>query len=273
MRRAGAAMTEEIDRAAGQVFVRLIEIPPGAPWDQFWAARLDAAHGAPLGGDALVWAIRRLEPWRPRSPGRFAAGYVRREAIRDREVVVDAGGTPVRLRFAQPELRRRRVTRLALTGGLAAVALVAGGLGVQKALELRSQREQTLARLEDNAARWERVARRERRQAADVALLKKAGADRASFADLAADLFWLGQAKAPSVAIERVQWSRGEMRVVSVGPGRPVLGSERALEPVAEVAGAREWRIGGASPTVVRGGIARPSVVVSASERSSGGGT
>jgi len=266
-------MTDANGSPGGQPYVRMLEIPPGAPWDQARAARLEAAHGAPLGGETLLWALARMEPWRPRAPTRYAVAYVRREAAPGAPLAVDVNGRAVRFRFPFPAGRGRiRLAGRGMTVVLAGLVAVVAALDLPKALDLRGAREQALARLEANAQRWERLARRERQQRADAALLRKTGADRASFADLAADLFWLGQARAPSVAIQRVQWRPDQMQVTSLGPGAPVLGSERRIERLGEGAGVSEWRIGGQPVQVVRAGAARPSVMLSQAERAAEGG-
>lgn len=259
----------EADAGPARFYVRVVETPPGAPWDQSRAARLDASLGAPLGADALIWAVERLAPWRPRMPGRFGVAYVRREDAPGGPAMLSVEGAQVRFRFSSAEEQNRRLRTIATIGLLAAAAICGGVLAVQKALSVRAEREAALAQLEVNARGWDQAASLRSQAASDAAALQKAGAQGAAFGDLAADLFWLGQAKAPSVTIERVLWSPGGLEVTALGPGQPVIGSERKVEPAGELGGARRWRIGPgrARPVERRSGISRPSVAMSSQER------
>lgn len=266
-------MTDEAEHEVARFYVRVMQTPPGAPWDQTRAARLDASLGAPLGGDALTWAVERLASWRPRTSGRFAVAYVRREDAPSAPAALSVEGAQVRFRFSTEADRAGRLRTLAV-GGLLAVAAISGGVfGIQKALSVRTEREAALAQLETNARGWERVARLRRQGAADAAVLRRAGAEGAAFGDVAADIFWLGRAKAPSVTIERVRWSRSGLEVTALGPGQPVIGAERPIEAAGEAVGARVWRIGGPRVAVPqRDGISRPSVAMSSQERAHAGG-
>lgn len=267
-------MTAETAQSdAPRFYVRVVETPPGAPWDQSRAARLDASLGAPLGANALTWAVERLAPWRPRMPGRFGVAYVRRQDAPTGPSTLSVEGVQVRFRFSTPEEQTRRLRTTATTGVLAAAAICGGVLATQKALSVRAEREASLAQLEVNARGWDRVAHLRSQAASDGAVLRRAGVQGATFGDLAADLFWLGRAKAPSVTIERVRWSSSGLEVTALGPGQPVIGSERKVEPVGESGGARIWRIGSASLRSVerRGGISRPSVAMSSQERQPSG--
>lgn len=255
----GASPTE-------RMFIRQIEVPPGPPWDQRRAVRLEARHGAPLREEAVAWAIRRLSPWRPRAMGRFAVAYVRREDVTATPLTALVAGQDVAFRFARPWRERLQLRTFGLTAGLGLFAALTLAAAVEKAVTVRGTSETHLARLELNGRRWTRVLRHDREIAADQVLLRETGAEHSTFADLATDLFWLGQARAASATIDRVQWRRDEMRVVSESPGPPVLGSERLVEAVGRVAGAREWRIGARSPAIARQSMGRPSVVISSSD-------
>jgi hypothetical protein len=255
-------------------YVRVVETPPGAPWDQSRAARLDALLGSPLAGDALSWAVERLAPWRPRTPGRFGVAYARRDDAPAGLTTLAVENAQVRFRFSTPEDRNRRLRAMAMTGLLATAAISGLGLGSQKALSVRAEREAALARLEVNARGWDRVARFQNQAASDTAALRRAGVEGAAFGDLAADLFWLGRAKAPSVTIERVRWNRSGMEVTAIGPGQPVIGSERTVEALGGSDSVRAWRIGPAhaAPVERRSGISRPSVAMSIQERAQAAG-
>jgi len=244
-----------------EAFVRKVEIPPGAPWDQWRAAKLEAAHSAPLSAGETAVSVRRLRPWAPNTTGLFGVAYVRRTDGLAPELSATIDGVAVAFRFASPRAQRVTLRRHATTAAFLLFAMIALGLATQKALQAREANEALLAREEINAKRWDAHGQKLQRDADERRLLHRAGADGRSFADVAADLVWLGQSKAPSVALERVTWTAGEMQVLAQGPGAPLLTPERPLAPLERVAGLQTWRIGKTAPPVVKAGMARPSVV------------
>jgi len=243
------------------MFIRKLEIPPGAPWDQWRAAKLEAAHGAPLPTEEAALSVKRLRHWAPHSVGLFAVAYIRRADDLPAELSAVVDGLTVRFRFAAPRLRQATLKRQAIALASLVFAAVSLGLAGQKALEARAANEALLQREEAHAQRWGAAARQRRRDAEEQRLIRQAGAEGRGFGDLAADLVWLGRAKAPSVAFERVRWTAGEMQVLVQGPGAPLLTPERPLTPIDQIAGLQAWRIGERARPVVKAGVVRPSVV------------
>jgi hypothetical protein len=254
---------------ASDVFVRRIDTPPGAPWDQARAARLEALHGGPLGASDLAFSVKRLSSWAPGAPGEFAAAYMHRARVSDQPVMVRVGAVEHAFRFRDAALERRRLAELTLTLGMVAAATLALGLAGERALSVRAANEAQLAQQERLAARQRQLAAEASSRAADAGLLLRAGVPPAGVAGLADDLLWLGQAKAPSVVVQRVRWTPQAMEVLSEGPGEPVLGAERRIEPAGDFAGARLWRITRPSMGPTASGVSRPSVVTSAPQRPS----
>lgn len=260
--------------SAPQLFTRVIVIPPGAPWDQHRAARLDAAHGAPLAGDEVVFALRRLDPWRPRTSARYGVAY-RRCLGADVSETVEARleGRSVRFRFGGPIARPREPRVLIVTAAmtlLAGLALMGGGF---KAREVRAAKTETLERLEANALIGVRQDRRRRQTIAELALVRRADGAGRDFADLAGDLWWLGQVRDPAVKIQTVLWSRGALIVTGSGGDSPVRSAERPVERLQASAGQGVWRIGPPAAPVVRQGLVRPSVVSQSPPQSKAGGS
>jgi hypothetical protein len=136
-----------------QVFVRTLSAPAGLPWDQLRAAVLEARLGAPLPLGEVVYQLKRLEPWTPGKPARFAAFYVRAQAIGERlsaQPVVD--GEPIPIEFISRAAQRRRSQRfmiLASAGGLLSAILLGSTL---TALSARSQAAAELETAEQLAA-------------------------------------------------------------------------------------------------------------------------
>ena len=242
-----------------KLFVRRMEIPPAAPWVQAQAAQMDARHGAPLGGGALTWSIRRLGRWRPGVTGEFAVAYARAADVTSSRAEAEVGGRPVTITFTRVGAAGRGAA-LAVKAAMIAAPVAALLLAGDRALDIRHQREASLGRLEEIAFRWQRHDRAERRAEAQARQLSDAGLVNRSFADLGADLYWLAQAKSPEARIDQVAWRPGELVVHSSGSAAPVAGRERSVERQEDSAGGG-WRIASAPPPVVRGGQVRPSVV------------
>lgn len=214
-----------------QVFVRALTTPPGAPWEQARAARLDARHGSPLPIGELLHQVRRLDRWRPGQSGRFAAFYVRAREARDPfETTVDVEGQAVTVRFgtSAPDLRRLRGVGL----GLAALVVsgAALGTGVMLALgakssvqaELEANEQLAASRLPAAAAYKARV-----RQARELKAL--AGAAR-PLDEVLADLSWVATSKTPEARIVGVHWERGLLAIEARGEQPPFLAVDRAIE-------------------------------------------
>ena len=254
-------------REASPVFVRRINTPPGAPWDQYRAAKLDGEFGAPLPLDQIAMGLKRLEPWKPRKTGRFAVAYVRRSElgarraitakVDDQTVVFSVGSYGPRTMLTDPRLG------LVIIGLAAAISM---GLAVSKSWRARTYNEAALARLERAAGRVSQQALRRQQEASDARLLANVKADGRSFADLGRDLAWLGTARKPSATIRTVHWDGGVLDITVSGPDRPVVGSERPVEIGPREDGLGHWRIGAATAPVMNGGVARPSVVTTPQE-------
>lgn len=256
---------------AAKIFARIIEIPPGAPWDQYRAARLDAAHRAPLAAGEVAFVLKRLDAWRPRAPARYGVAYRRRgasDAADIEDVVLDGRTVRFRFRSARPRDLRGVLPTLAVAA-LAALALAGAGL---KALEARAVKAEALTRLEANAAVAARLDRRRRQAEAEAALIRRADGEGRGIADLVADLWWLGQARAPEVILRKIEWTREAMVVEGVGDRRLVAGAERPVQLTSDSRGAKTWRVGSPPPPVVRNGVVRPSIVSSAPAPSGKGG-
>ena len=239
-------------------FLRCFEIPAGAPWRQWQAARIEATHAGPLPSAASLVSVRRLGRWAPGVTARFAVAYVRRDErpVPPIETVVD--GHSVRFAFASAAAARTDLRDLAVTGLYVATAVLCVGLAMEKALAARAANDLLLTREEVRARRWGVAEHRANAAAKDEDLLRRAGADGRSFADVASDLVWLGRTKRPSAIIERVRWNGPAMRVLVDGSAPPTTSDERALAPIGKIADAREWEVKRSSPSVVKIGLTPP---------------
>lgn len=208
--------------AQPQVLPRTISTPPGPPWEQARAARLEARHGAPLPLTEVVWRLRRVEPWSPGRPGRYAAFYVRERELKARFTsVVEVDGRPVEVEF-RPAADQRLQIRTAAYGALAVlgVGLLCAGAAAF-ALHARSQTEARLATAEQTAAVKLRAARSLQKRA-DAARRLHAVQGAAAPVDVAmADLGWASVARSEEANIVAVHWDHGLLAVETKGDASP----------------------------------------------------
>lgn len=221
------------------VFARVVLAPPGWPWEQVRGAQLAARHEAPLPMDQVHLRLRRLRPWRPGQPARFAACYVRASEIRERfEAKVEVEGQQVEVVFEPPEALARRARRSLLVGSAAAGVAALLFVSVAAALLARSQGEKQLATLEhDVAVKLQRAEAAQSLRRQSAALAAASPGDRTSVP--MADLAWAMAARAPDARIEAWRWDHGASRVQARGEASPFADPHRAVTRE----GAGLWRI------------------------------
>lgn len=227
-----------------RVFARVVNAPPGWPWEQMRGALLEARHGAPLPIDQMQLRLKRLTPWSPTQGARFAACYIRAAELETRlETVVDVEGRPVPVIFEPPEALARRARR-SLFIGLAAAALTALlFVAIAGALLARSERETQLAALEhDAAARLRRAEALQVLRRQSAALVAAQPGDRVA-APLA-DLAWAMAARGPDARIQAWRWERGVSHVEARGDAPPFTDPRRTVgREAAAGRGAWSWRV------------------------------
>jgi hypothetical protein len=205
-----------------QVLPRTISTPPGPPWEQARAARLEARHGAPLAIADVAWRLRRLEPWAPGRPGRYAAFYVRVRELKTRfTAIVEIDGRPMEIEF-RPEAEQRQRVQAATYVALAILgtSLLSAG-AIAFALHARSEAEMRLAASEQVAAGKLRAARvLQRRQDATRRLHAAQGAA-APVASVMADLGWASVSRAADSQVVAVHWDHGLLAVEARGDTSP----------------------------------------------------
>jgi hypothetical protein len=158
---------DEDEGGRQRVFVRVINTPPGAPWDQSRQAALEARLGAPARLSDVVYRVRRLESWRPARPARFAAVYARAEDSRNGlRATPTIDGRPVAVSFMSPAVQAQKLRDVTLVGAGAAAAIGLILLLVLTVLSRRSQTGELLAQTEAMAAaKLSRAERSDRMQA------------------------------------------------------------------------------------------------------------
>jgi hypothetical protein len=219
-----------------KVLVRTIPTPPGLPWDQARAARLEAVHGAPLPMADIVFRLQRLDPWRPGAPGRYVAFYVLARELTGRlDTTVEVDGRILPVSFltpAQQRVQARRVLTIGVAAGLAVFVVTAS---VGAAFAKRSQAEATLSALETRAAtRLRAVEVRQKLKTQNRAL--EAQPDRGGrIRDALSDIAWASAAKSPEAHIEQLHWEPGLLAVEVRGTPAPFGANEdRAVQKAAK---------------------------------------
>lgn len=243
-----------------QVFVRALSVPPGAPWEQARAARLDARHGAPLPIGELMHQVRRLEPWGPGKAGRYAALYVRaREYQAPFETDVEVGGRTLRAQFGARAVDRDRARMLALVAGLLVVSGAALGGGLMLALGARSEATARLEAAEQLAASRLKMAEGVRARQQQARELRDLVGQARPMGEVVGDLTWVATSKAPEARILAVRWEGGLLAAEARGEtppfqsvDRPVAKASRPLRPGVWLWGVGRpgARTGGAEPFV-----------------------
>jgi hypothetical protein len=244
-----------------QIFVRTLSAPAGLPWDQSRAAALEARLGAPLPLGEVVYQLKRLEGWAPGRPARFAAFYVRAQAIGERlsaRPVVD--GEPVAVEFLSRAERRRRSQRfivLASTAGLVTVAVLGSTLS---AIAVRSQAAAELDAAEQLALLKVDQAKAVRGLKDQARMLDGAGLKGRSLEAVLRDLAWASSAKAPEAKIVAMRWERGLMAFEVKGDAAPFTRLDRSVRKAEGPAtgGVTLWGVGpAADETGLRNGADR----------------
>lgn len=227
-----APPTAQEAREEPKVFVRTLTAPAGLPWEQSKTVDLDARLGAPLPAGDVVYQLKRLEPWRPSAPARFAAFYVLARDVDGRlETHAQVDGKDVGVVFESASETARRAKRLGAIGLAAGVFAFLVVLAVGLALNRRAELEAQLTAAEQKAAvKLKGVAAKARLKAQERAL--RGWPDRgAPVSDVLADIAWTSSAKSGAATIEGFHWDRGYVAVEARGAAPPlVVFADRKLE-------------------------------------------
>jgi len=233
--------------AMPHIFVRALSTPPGAPWEQARAARLDSRHGAPLPLAELMHQVRRLDRWAPGQPGRYAAFYIRAREFREPfESSVEVDGRTVRVKFgaSSPDLRRFQGAGAALLAITLCGAIL--GTGVTLALAARREAETRLAAEEQLAASRLKLAQAHRDRSNQARDLRALVGHARPLGEVLGDLTWVATSKTPEARLTGVHWERGLLAVEARGEQPPFLAVDRPIErsPKPLRAGVWLWAVG-----------------------------
>lgn len=213
------------------VFARAIDAVAAMPWDQSRAARLDAILNAPIPTSDVALVLRRIGRWAYRSPARFAAIYARQSDVGDGlSTTIELDGRPMAVSFPSA---RRRMARARLLLVVTTVVTTATFLFVATAATIwsaRSQAEQRLAALEQQAARNLLQAQAAERISAQSRALDAQGVRGTRAADVLGDLAWASMARKPDARVAAFHWEAGVVAVEARGEDSPLAPSDRLVE-------------------------------------------
>jgi hypothetical protein len=216
-------------------FVRLVSIPPTWPWRQTRAAELQARLGAPVAEDKLLYSVQRLEPWRPRTPCRFAILYARKDQVRDvYSTTLTIDGRELRFSLQPPSERQREQLLAAVSVGLCVGLGLATCAGVTTALEHRAVSSETLAELEAQSQAALKRAQVQARSRQDMQLLLGLGARDHSPSRVLEDLLWVSNHRRTDTGISAFHWESGLSAVEVEGDGDPFTAPDRMVERAAK---------------------------------------
>lgn len=203
---------DEEPRLEPKVFSRTIATPAALPWDQARSAHLDARLGAPLPLTEVTYQLRRLEPWAPGRPGRFAAFYVRTREVGARlDATVQVDGRPFEVSFLSAAEQSRRARRLAFAAAIGGLCVAPPVAVIWSAATKRAQIEQQLDSADQTAARKLKEAQDLETLKRQARLLNLAGGADRRLKVVLNDLAWASAARSADVKLEAIHWDRGYM--------------------------------------------------------------
>lgn len=214
-----------------QVFMRPLSIPAGWPWEQARAAELEARHGAPLPIADLLHKVRRLTPWGPGRPGRYAAFYVRlSEYRRPFETTMSVEGQAISIAFGKSgqTFRQAPIVVAALALVVATGAIFGGGLVL--AMQTRALTTGHLEADEVLAGGKLRSATALNRRRQQSIALKEAVGQSEPVAQVLNDLGWVAASRTPEARISAFHWDHGLTAVEVRGDSAPFTATDRGIE-------------------------------------------
>jgi hypothetical protein len=204
------------------IFAKAIATPPGLPWDQARAAEMEARRAAPLPMANLSLQLRRLEPWRFRQAGRYAAFYTRSDQVGTGFTGSTRLGSQLfTVDFQPPGEAAARAKRMSVATSLGAVFAIVAAWAIGSALTLHAHTAKELRHLGEETA--QRLTRAQslvtlKRQTVALAGIVDRGAP---LSDVLADLGEASSARKADVQIESFHWRPTVYGVLVRGDGVP----------------------------------------------------
>jgi len=250
------------DEPSARVFGRSISVPPGFPWDQAKAARLEARVSSPLPAHEVALQMRRLDAWAPGRPARYAAFYARRADVRaGLSELVEIDGVPLEVLFASPETAaRRRTTVIAIAASVAAFVSVLV-VSVGAAMTARCDAEEQVSRLELSIDQRTHALAVRSKSLNEARALDNSGLADRDIDHVLNDLAWVGANKGADVRFLSWYWDRGVMAVEVRGSAPPFSASDREIRRAEKPTQRGVWLYGIASAKASNASGAGPALL------------
>lgn len=223
------------EEVAPPVFTRVLSTPPGLPWDQARAARLEAARAAPMPIEGLTLRLKRLDPWRNGKAGAFAAFYVKTGALGggfSASKVIDGRTVTVDFKSrAQARAEARLLAVFAGVGGAAAVAVLGAVITAAAVRHGGDGRLDDLTRDSAHQLKHAQVVSALKRQ---NTALQSADNEGAPIGEVLGDLAWASRMRRQDVPVEGFHWRPAGFGVEVRGDPQPFTGpgAQRSARPL-----------------------------------------
>lgn len=221
--------------ATPPVFTKVITTPPGLPWDQSRAARLEAVRAAPMAVAQLTLRLKRMTSWRNGRGGRYLAFYARTNALGGgfrASKTIDGRTLSVDFKSkAQAAAEARLLITLAGVAGAAALLTLTAAI---TAGAVRHSADKALSELERHSAH-------ELRQAQEISAMKRQNSallevesPGAPLAEVITDLGWTSRMHRVDVPVEAFHWRPAGFGVEVRGEAQPFTGpgAQRTARPL-----------------------------------------
>lgn len=231
------AIPDLSDRRGAKPFTRILNTPPGWPWDQTRIATLEARHTSPVSGADIAIIMRRLQTWRFGESGRFVAIYARHGDIEQGlKLNLDIGGKAISIDMPSPRRKAEethdRLWRLGLIGLMICCLLGFGMVTLQR----RTAEAERLSQLEALMTRKVKDAEGVARARADAEALADLNLDNRTLDNALLDLKTISFQRDPAVRLEAFYWNKGYWAVEVHGTAPPVKDAtvplQRSTKPV-----------------------------------------
>ncbi|ATQ43428.1 hypothetical protein [Caulobacter mirabilis] len=192
---------------------------------------MEARLNAPLPLDVMTFLLKRLEPWRPGTPGRYAAIYARRADVEGgASATAYLDGRPIPVRFLSAERQREQLKLLGAVAGGTTILVFLLVISTASVLSTRSEATLRLEQLEQTTQRRLVEVRRREALAAQVQALEAADLEPLRASAVLSDLDWAAGALAPEVSLEAV-YREGALLAVEVrGDQTPFAAADRTVQ-------------------------------------------
>ena len=212
-------------------FTRIIHAPPGWPWDQTRAAKLEAHHTSPISGDGITIIVRRLKSWSFGDTGEFVAVYLRTgDTSAEEDFDIEVQGQRLRIEVPSRAARETAIREQAWQLGAGLVIAFALASLSMLAWQRRAALEDHLDSADMRVAHEVRDAKTLQRAKADAYALGTLDLKDQTAGTVLQDIEKVAMAKNDNARIDAFYWRKGYWAVEAHGDAPPVKGMDLNLQ-------------------------------------------